>query len=625
MQDSLVFPYYFADKYVKLRMQAESNCREYFNKTLDKRTFTEISFDMIFERLRSVYSLTDEQTAKLKEWELEAEYRSSIPVSENIMTVLELLEAGEKAILISDMYLPQDFIKKLLFKAEPKLADLPLYLSSELGGQKTKKTLYFKAFTDQDYRYKAWIHTGDNAFADIKQAMSIGIQTKEVDVPSFTRYENHLVDRCPSYDAFQVAGLSARFRKKHKDESASIFAYCYASLYFVPYIDFCIQNALERGVRTLYFIARDGHHLKSIADTIIRKKNYPLKTKYIYGSRKAWRIPSQTYRVDDDFFGPFGNFTGADSIQAILEAAELSEKEFISLFPQLAHFLSSKKLSTADIGGIITTLKNSEKYKVILLEKAARLREAVAGYLLQEIDFSEKFAFVEYWGRGYTQTCLARILNEICHGIRPVPFYYFRTIYPSENLEKEGFLERINFTVSNYSLLFIEAIFANLPYTTTTGYEKNGERWEPVHRPNRCKENLFAAMEQYLVQFTEDWCDIDFLNAEQAGRMLADFSVCYFSENPTERIYIEQVADLLYAVDLNGIEQEFAPQITLGRVVAHIFGRRFRTRNLKMSLARSGGFIRFCHKCFESSKPVRSLCLRLRQALSFLWSHLAGT
>ena len=234
MQDPLTFPHYLTQAYVRLRMQAESNCREFFNKTLDKRTFTEISLDMIFERMRTVYSLTDEQTAKMKEWELEAEYRSSIPVRENIAAVLELLEAGEKVILISDMYLSEDFIKKLLLKAEPALAELPLYLSSELGGQKTKKKLYIQAFMDQDYRYASWIHTGDNAFADIKQARSLGIQTNKVNVPGFTKYENRLAELCPTYDSFQTAGLLARFRKEHVGESESIFAYCYASLYFVP-------------------------------------------------------------------------------------------------------------------------------------------------------------------------------------------------------------------------------------------------------------------------------------------------------------------------------------------------------------------------------------------------------
>ena len=49
--------------------------------------------------------------------------------------------------------------------------------------------------------------------------------------------------------------------------------------------------------------------------------------------------------------------------------------------------------------------QNNTKYKNLLLEKAKEERKIVNEYLIQEIDFSEKFAFVEYWGRGYTQDC----------------------------------------------------------------------------------------------------------------------------------------------------------------------------------------------------------------------------
>mgnify|MGYP006195248143 CR=1 FL=1 len=35
--------------------------------------------------------------------------------------------------------------------------------------------------------------------------------------------------------------------------------------------------------------------------------------------------------------------------------------------------------------------------------------EDAVDYLRQEIDFDEPHAFVEYWGRGYTQDCLTRL------------------------------------------------------------------------------------------------------------------------------------------------------------------------------------------------------------------------
>ena len=59
------------------------------------------------------------------------------------------------------------------------------------------------------------------------------------------------------------------------------------------YVDYIIAQALERNLKTLYFVARDGYILKLIADRIISKKGLGLKTKYIYGSRLAWKLPTE--------------------------------------------------------------------------------------------------------------------------------------------------------------------------------------------------------------------------------------------------------------------------------------------------------------------------------------------
>ena len=78
---------------------------------LRKDRRTEITFDLIYERIKELYSLTDEQTEQLKKWELECEYETSIPYPEKIQQVKGLIEQGETVVLISDMYLPKEFIK----------------------------------------------------------------------------------------------------------------------------------------------------------------------------------------------------------------------------------------------------------------------------------------------------------------------------------------------------------------------------------------------------------------------------------------------------------------------------------------------------------------------------------
>lgn len=48
----------------------------------------------------------------------------------------------------------------------------------------------------------------------------------------------------------------------------------------IPYVAWCVRNALEKGINTLYFISRDGHFLKEIADAYINMHQLSIKTKY---------------------------------------------------------------------------------------------------------------------------------------------------------------------------------------------------------------------------------------------------------------------------------------------------------------------------------------------------------
>lgn len=88
------------------------------------------------------------------------------------------------------MYLTKEVIVKLLQKADPLLATLPLYVSSEVGHQKTTRKLFLHVYSDLDYCYEKWIHIGDNRFADQVQPEMLGIQTAPIPVPEWTPYEN---------------------------------------------------------------------------------------------------------------------------------------------------------------------------------------------------------------------------------------------------------------------------------------------------------------------------------------------------------------------------------------------------------------------------------------------------
>lgn len=591
-QSDLKFPSYLISNYISVRMKCESNVREFYNKSVNLRNSDkiEITFKEIFDRMADLYYLTEEQVDNLMKWELEAEYENSIPYPEKINELKENIQAGNKVILISDMYLPKDFIQKLLEKADPILAELPLFLSSEYGVQKTTNKLFLEAYHSLEYNYSEWIHHGDNPNADGKMPRKLAIKTDIHKIKPFNSYEKAVINNLRTYDSYLVAKLMRDFRIEHEQEK-DCYAYSYVSLYWVPYVSYVIRDAVKRGIECLYFISRDGYHLKRIADKIIEMKNISIKTKYIYGSRKAWRIPSFIDKIDDEFWGGFGNLAGANNINDLLQGLDIKdEKTFVEIFPELERYTKQKNITNEEKKQLISIFKYSKKYEEYLLKKAEEERVIVDKYLKQEINFKEKFAFAEYWGRGYTQDCLARLIQNITKEETEVPFYYLRSIYPTI-----GTSVRYNFTQNTGSVVFIETIFANLPYESVEGYQYNCDgKLEPIMQKRKNDQYLHGALKKYLIQFCENFYKLNLLDEERIERSLFDFSLKWFYENPKDRFISESIGDLKDSVVLYSEERSFARKFTKKDIISKFKnkGLEKESRYLKMSLARSEPSVR---------------------------------
>lgn len=610
-ESSVYFPQYFHRNYIKIRPWCEADAREYYKKSQLYRNSDklEISFDMIFDHMKNVYQLTDEQTNLLKQWELEAEYRTSLPIENNIATLKELVDNGEKVVLISDMYLPAEFIKKLLEKADPILTKIPLFLSSECGYQKTTKRLFLEVYHSIAYNFGQWIHYGDNQNADINIPKELGITTKKVSVKKFNKFENTLIDFIKTYDGYQI-GRMMLYARTISGAYSDIehYAFRQVSFYFVPYVNWVIHHALEQKIECLYFIARDGYHLKRIADTIIQEKNYKIKTKYIYGSRKIWRISSYIESIDEEMWSEFGNFADVTSYNHLLEAAALTDEKFDEFFPSLAYLKKEETISDDTMTMIRDIFRSSQEYHLYLLDVAKQRRVLVERYLQQEIDFNEKYAFVEFWARGYMQSCLARLLWHIEGKESDNIFYYARSIYPTHDR-----LIRYNFTGNTYSMLFIETIFANLPYKALTNYIETENGIEPVLEPCEYNSELYLALERCLPEFARAYVRLDLRDEDAINRAMFDFGLSYFHRHPDDPIWSKYFACLKDSTGVYGDLIEWAPKNTWGDILKSICGKKFITKNYKWSIRRSSKSIRKAYSFYERHLKGKKIFKRLQK------------
>ena len=205
-------------------------------------------------------------------------------------------------------------------------------------------------------------------------------------------------------------------------------------------------------------------------------------------------------------------------------------------------------------------------------------------YLIQEIDFSEKFAFVEYWGRGYTQDCLDRLLNDISDQTINTIFFYARSIYPTVETSI-----RYNYTSKMTLLIFIESIFANMPYQSIPGYRRNSNVVEPIINFKRYNKKLYDAINQVLPSFIQEFYGKNYIDEDEIERNFYDFGVDYFKNKPEDDFIVEFFAPLKDSVILYEPEREYAPAISYKMASQKLLGRKvpLKTKNKRMSLKRS--------------------------------------
>ena len=581
----------FIERFPLRRHHAEFGIREYMNKSLEQRHTIkrEVVLDQIYREIQVLEELTDEQTEYLIKLECDTEIDSVIPLSEQIDRVKELLAAGEKVILISDMYLPKDVIQKMLYRADPVLAKLDLFLSNEYGVLKTDRELFFQVYKSIKpfYYYSKWIHTGDTAGADQNQPRRMFIETRLLKQPTFNGIESAMSKNIGSYDAFKVAALQAGMRSKY-NFARSEFVIDYVAPLMVSYIDWAVRDAVKNGFETLYFVSRDGHPLKRIADALIKTNGWNIKTKYIYASRIVWRVPSYIDKVDDEFFASYGgNFLNIHTKENFLSAACFdTEEQFNALFPQI-------DLSTVDFNNwtngqparnLSNILKASSAYHKHLIDYGAKHRPIACEYLLQEVDPNEKYAFVEFFGRGYNQTCHSRMWNHALGREVPLHYYYARVLFPSE-----GNCVRHHMTSTNIQFFFLESIFANMPYKSITSYERCDGKIVPVKVPCEFDADLFNAMEQLLPEYACEYAKLSLENNKGTDKDLFDFLVQYFENNKTAPFIYDNFGSLVDAVSIYTEKEAYARPYTNKDIDSFMAGvpRGRGTKSITMSYMRS--------------------------------------
>lgn len=155
--------------FFSVRKKAEKELRK-------KSLFPEVTLEEIYSEIR----LQDDEKNKLKQLELETE-SALLHSNYQIKEIFDYcLREGKIIYLVSDMYLPKDFLEKVLLR-EGFSGYKSLYISCEYRENKKTGRLFSTLCKNEDINPKDIIHIGDSIYADYIGPLIVGIKAIHIE------------------------------------------------------------------------------------------------------------------------------------------------------------------------------------------------------------------------------------------------------------------------------------------------------------------------------------------------------------------------------------------------------------------------------------------------------------
>ena len=226
-------------------------------------------------------------TAELCQLEQDLESQMLVPVLSMRDKVIECRKRGDRIIFISDMYLSSEFLKSILRDHGFYLDGDSIYVSCECSAAKWNGDLFRYVKEKENLKsYRNWYHYGDNKISDYKVPKKIGIRCSSIN-HTYTPYQ--LIWKKSDFSLGVkyhsiIAGLSRALRYSTEWNSHIDFLVDIIAPFYCSWIYQVLENAQKRGIKRLYFCARDAYQIHKIA--LAMRPQFPnVEIEYVYMSR----------------------------------------------------------------------------------------------------------------------------------------------------------------------------------------------------------------------------------------------------------------------------------------------------------------------------------------------------
>ena len=279
----------------------------------------------------------------------------------------------------------------------------------------------------------------------------------------------------------------------------------------LPFTRWIIEEAKKRGIKRIYFLARDGYLLYEIGKRICNIQENGIECKYLYCSRQALRNPS--YHVIGEEALELLTLGGYYvTRKSLLSRAPISEDKINEIMEELGITEPDYPLSPRELEKFKSQLKKCDAYMTAVNEGSRKAYGAAIEYLRQEGLFEqETVAIADSGWTGSMQRSLRQLLESDGFKGKICGFYFGMYICAKD--ERDG--EYNTFYFDSVSGAKRKETFNNnlfecmlsAPHPMTVGYKKCEDgAVKPLLAPemSRNQTELIEAQIKGALEYTEE-------------------------------------------------------------------------------------------------------------------------
>lgn len=350
------------------------------------------------------------------------EQRLCRPIAANIAAVKHYVAAGGMAVVLSDTYLPQEDVAGMLLQAGLSLPNSAIHTSSQSGHTKRGGALFEHVAIQPSRPARSAMHVGDNIAADVRQARRAGLRAAPFLGSKPNRYERSLSAALTAPDLLGsiVAGSARATRllqalpSRHEQAVWDVSANVTGPLLFA-FVVWTLREAKQRGLRTLYFFARDGEILLRVARELQPLLAPYLECRYLHVSRRSLHLPGLVVLGPEEREWIIDN-AHTQGLAHLLARLDIDVNEFLGLLTadSLLHALNPYEPLNAEAIALVEAALDIQAVQTLVLSKAAAARVECLAYMrAQGVTAPGPIGIVDVGWKGRLQRSLCRAVSTV--------------------------------------------------------------------------------------------------------------------------------------------------------------------------------------------------------------------